>query len=85
MAVDGTCSGISCCSVTVAEDSNNYMIKFAPLNEANSTLSRASVLFNATCAVEKAEYWRRTGYVKPLQKYLAAPDSVPVVPVTKEL
>jgi len=81
MATDGTCSGVGCCYTTVAEDSNSYVIKLLPLDEANSTLSggpRVSV--NATFLVEKEEYWMRTGYAIPLQKYAATLGSAPEVP-----
>lgn len=80
MATDGTCSGVGCCYTTVAEDSNSYVIKLLPLDEANSTLSGPRVSVNATFLVEKEEYWMRTGYAIPLQKYAATLGSAPEVP-----
>lgn len=84
--IDGTCTGIGCCSIAVSEDSNSYAIKLVPLDEAaNSTMSGPRDLFNATYFVEKGEYWRRKGSTIPLQKYAASlvgasPESAPPVP-----
>ncbi|CAL4999642.1 unnamed protein product [Urochloa decumbens] len=80
MTTDGTCSGNGCCCITVAEDSNSYVTKLDPLDEANSTLSAPRAMLNATFIVEKGEYWRRTEYAIPLQKHAATPESAPQMP-----